>query len=160
MVFFGLFWSAKKDHFICLHDCLKTTTFAPSNLKCPNTSKEIGSEARRHEPLSESPSRPTNFMSNNILTSIESNPQTIVMVTAGDLCELVERLIDAKTKKEQPIEQQGEEYLTSAQLKTIFGVSTSTIWRWKQAGLIRPVKIAGLLRYRKAEIMAMLNQQS
>ncbi len=99
-------------------------------------------------------------MSNNVLSSIESNPRTLVVLTAGDLRELVERLIDAKTKKEQPIEQQGDEFLTSAQLKTIFGVSTSTVWRWKQAGLIRPVKIAGLLRYRKAEIMAMLNHQS
>ena len=100
------------------------------------------------------------FMSNfNVLSAIESTPQTIVMLTAGDLCELVERLIDAKTKKEQPIEQQGDEFLTTAQIKSIFRVSTSTVWRWRQAGLITPVKVAGLMRYRKAEIMAMLNLQ-
>lgn len=96
-------------------------------------------------------------MANSILTSIENNPTTIVMVTAGDLCELVERLIDAKTKKEQPIEQQGDEFFTTAQVKSLFGISTSTAWRWRQAGLITPIKVAGLMRYRKAEIMALLN---
>lgn len=99
------------------------------------------------------------MINNNVLSAIESTPQTIVMLTAGDLCELVERLIEAKTKKEQPNEQQGDEYLTSAQLKLLFGVSTTTIWRWRQAGLIRPVKFGSIMRYRKAEIMGMLNQQ-
>lgn len=108
----------------------------------------------------ERPSRNINNMANSILTSIESSPQTIVMVTAGDLCELIERLIESKTKKEQPIEQQGDEFLSTREVKSLFGISTSTVWRWKQAGLISPVKIAGLLRYRKAEIMAMLNHQS
>ena len=98
------------------------------------------------------------FMSNNNLSAIESNPQTLVMLTAGDLCELVERLIEAKTKKEQPTEQ-GDEYLSSAQLKSLFGVTSSTIWRWKQAGLIRPVKFGGIMRYRKDEIMGMLNDK-
>ncbi len=81
------------------------------------------------------------------------------MVTAGDLCELVERLIDAKTKNEQPIEQQGDEFLTPVQVKSILRISTSTVWRWKRAGLITPVKVAGLHRYRKSEIMALLNHQ-
>lgn len=82
------------------------------------------------------------------------------MVTAGDLCELVERLIDAKTKKVQPTEQEADEYLTTAELKALFGISTSTAWRWRQAGLLKPVKVAGIMRYRKAEIMAMLKHQS
>ena len=39
----------------------------------------------------------------------------------------------------------------------LFGVSGQTLWRWRKAGYISPVRVGGKLKYRRADCIEILN---
>ena len=45
-----------------------------------------------------------------------------------------------------------ERYFTTQQVRELFQVAHQTLWRWEKAGILKPVKIGGLNRYRKSDI--------
>jgi len=49
------------------------------------------------------------------------------------------------------------ELLTIRQTIEILGVTRSTIYRWEQSGILVPVRIGGVVRFRRADIEALIS---
>jgi excisionase family DNA binding protein len=49
------------------------------------------------------------------------------------------------------------ELLTIRQTIEILGVTRSTIYRWEQSGILVPVRIGGVVRFRRTDIDALIS---
>lgn len=50
------------------------------------------------------------------------------------------------------------ELLTIRQTAELFGVARTTIYRWERAGVLVPVRVGGIVRYRRADIETLLRR--
>ncbi len=62
--------------------------------------------------------------------------------------EKARRVVEEEYKKQQA----PEAFLTEPQVRKLLNVSEATMWRWKKNGVLVPVQIAGLNRYKKSDI--------
>ena len=72
--------------------------------------------------------------------------------------EQLEALTDAAAEKarraveEEYKKQQQEIYYTKARVLKILGVTAPTLWKWDKNGVLKAVRIGGLIRYKKSDI--------
>jgi len=82
-------------------------------------------------------------------------PRKYYVITEGELeavalqaAEIVRRALEAEYKRiPWP-----ERYFTKKQVCELFQISAVTLWHWDKADILKPIKIGGLIRYRKADI--------
>ena len=91
-----------------------------------------------------------------------SCPGLMVTVKFTDLVDVVKFVVEeTKLQREQvSSDQTTETYLTEDEVKQLLGVSHSTLWRWQKQEYLSPVKIGRKNRYRKSEIVALINQKN
>ena len=80
-------------------------------------------------------------------------------VTSDDLKEFAGD-IAKQTKQEierEIAESKSEVYYTADQTADKFSVDRTTLWRWAKRGYLVPVKVGGLIRYRKSDVDKILN---
>ena len=104
----------------------------------------------------------TNVQSLQLVELASSCPGLMVTVKCSDLIEAF-RLVVEETKLQREQVSSGqttETYLTEDEVKQLLGVSHSTLWRWQKQEYLSPVKIGRKNRYRKSEIVALINQKN
>lgn len=79
----------------------------------------------------------------------------IVSIKVGDLIEANSRLLEeAREQLEQRIaDASAETYLTTEKVLEMLGVSQTTLWRWAKQGYLVPIMYGGKKRYRKSEVV-------
>ena len=80
-------------------------------------------------------------------------------VTIGLTYEELQAITDeAAMKARQAVEEEyrkqqaPETYLTQTQVCKLLNVSVTTLWRWDQKDVLKPIKVGGLNRYKKSDI--------
>lgn len=94
----------------------------------------------------------------DIIKLAKECPGTIVAIQAGDFLEAGRRLVDEITarKEEARARLAASSLLTKEQVIQRLNVSDTTLWRWKKSGYLVPVEVGGQLRYKSAEIDAIV----
>ena len=85
-------------------------------------------------------------------------PGLKVEISIGDLIEANTLLIaEVKRELEQTIaDEKAETYLSREKVAEMLEVSTGTLWRWQKLNYLVPIMVGGKRRYRKSDIMKIL----
>lgn len=97
---------------------------------------------------------------NSIIMDIaDKHPNTILQISAGDLCDFAHQLIHSAMEitRLQSKKAAANELLTIDEVVAILKVSKMTLWRWDKNGQLRKVDIGGVPRYRRSDIENLLN---
>lgn len=90
---------------------------------------------------------------------LEKGANVSLTVGVSDL-NLFARAISEQTRlqiENEVAAQSTESYLTRQQVVNILNVDLSTLWRWTKRNYLNPVRVGGLVRYRKSDIDNILN---
>ncbi|MBQ2171632.1 MAG: helix-turn-helix domain-containing protein [Bacteroidales bacterium] len=94
-----------------------------------------------------------------LLKILQDAPNISVNVRGADLISFGRDLI-AQAQQQKENEKTAEPQDTLLDYKAaleLFGVSGQTLWRWRKAGYIHPVRVGGKLKYRRADCIEILN---
>lgn len=97
---------------------------------------------------------------NSIIMDIaDKHPNTILQISAGDLCDFAHQLIQSameisRLQSKQAVE---NDLLTIDEVAALLKVSKMTLWRWSKSGRLKKVDIGGVPRYRRSDIENLLN---
>lgn len=97
---------------------------------------------------------------NSIIMDIAGkHPNTILQISAGDLCDFANQLIHSAMEIVSLQSKKGaaNELLTIDEVVAILKVSKMTLWRWAKSGRLKKVDIGGVPRYRRSDIENLLN---
>lgn len=84
-------------------------------------------------------------------------PGVSITIQAGDLEKFGNALIEGAMKRyredlaAREAEERQEKLLTTKEVAKTFGVCAKTITRWRKAGIITPVPVGGLLKYKSSD---------
>lgn len=95
----------------------------------------------------------------NIETLIKNGANITLAVGVNDLKEFAQTIVaQTRTEIERDLaESRSEVYYTAEQATHILSVDKTTLWRWSKRNYLKPIKVGGLLRYRKSDIDKILN---
>lgn len=92
-------------------------------------------------------------------------PGVSVTIPAEELEKFGTTLIEGTMKRyreelaARESEEQKEKLLTAKEVAEKFGVCTKTISRWRKAGIISPVPVGGLLKYRNSDCRRIIEER-
>ena len=95
----------------------------------------------------------------NISEIIKQGHSVTLAVGAEDLKNFAQTIAE-QTRNEiehEIAESKSEVYYTAGQTARILNVDKTTLWRWNKRNYLKPIKVGGLLRYRKSDIDKILN---
>ena len=84
---------------------------------------------------------------------VDSTPNVQLVISAAQLREYSLFLIDEVQKTKSTSLVTSEEYLTAFEACELLKVSKSTLWRWNKKGYLCPVRVGCDPRYRKSDII-------
>ncbi len=96
----------------------------------------------------------------NIYELVKTGANFSITVEAKDLLYFADYLIDKSKKEleEAVIADKAETYPTPNQVKEMFNVDLSTLWRWKKKGYLVPIEVGGKRRYRMSDVNKILGR--
>ena len=91
-------------------------------------------------------------------------PNAILQITAGDLCEFANKLINSATEVARLQIQRADiskELLTIDEVAEMLKVSKMTLHRWDKNGVLKKIEVGGHRRYRRSDVEAVtLNRKN
>ena len=91
-------------------------------------------------------------------------PNAILQITAGDLCEFANQLINSATEVARLQIQKADiskELLTIDEVAAMLKVSKMTLHRWDKNGVLKKIEVGGHRRYRRSDVEAVtLNRKN
>ena len=91
-------------------------------------------------------------------------PNAILQITAGDLCEFANKLINSATEVACLQIQRADiskELLTIDEVCEMLKVSKMTLHRWDKNGVLKKIEVGGHRRYRRSDVEAVtLNRKN
>lgn len=127
----------------------------------------FGLQAKQSPPDAKRPAMPVDchpgqnqknsIMDNSIMELAKTYPGVSITIQAGDLEKFGNALIEGTMKRyredfaAREAEERQEKLLTAKEVAKTFGVCTKTITRWRKAGIITPVPVGGLLKYKSSD---------
>lgn len=86
---------------------------------------------------------------------VNTNPNTLLVISAADLKEFALELMDecANSPKSSNC---SDNYLTIPETAKKYGVSESTLYRWTRIGYLPKVKLGGKSFYRESNIIKLM----
>ena len=84
-------------------------------------------------------------------------PNAILQITAGDLCEFANQLINSATEVARLQIQRADiskELLTIDEVAAMLKVSKMTLHRWDKNGVLKKIEVGGHRRYRRSDVEA------
>lgn len=91
-------------------------------------------------------------------------PNAILQITAGDLCEFANQLINSATEVARLQIQRADiskELLTIDEVCEMLKVSKMTLHRWDKNGVLKKIEVGGHRRYRRSDVEAVtLNRKN
>lgn len=100
----------------------------------------------------------------NLLQNAEANVavtiglQDLRAVAAEFAEQVVERLRESTAVPSMPSE--SEQLLTAAEVCDMLGVTKQTLWRWDKLNYLKKVRVGNCVRYRRADVLAISNNQN
>ena len=90
---------------------------------------------------------------------IKSGSNVTLAVAPNDLEEFAKDIVErTKREIERELEETNSEvYYTADQTADKFSVDRTTLWRWAKRGYLVPIKVGGLVRYRRSDVVKILN---
>ena len=98
----------------------------------------------------------------NIAELAAAMPNAILQISAGDLCDFANRLIESATDVARlQIERANlsKELLTIEEVADMLKVSKMTLYRWNLNDTLPKIEIGGKRRYRRADVEAIIEQR-
>jgi len=101
-------------------------------------------------------------MDNNVTQLVEKYPGVAITIQAGELHKFAEFLIEQTIKgwreevEAKVAESQQEKLLTAKEVASLFGVCTRTVARWCEAGILTPIPVGGLLKYKRSDCLKII----
>ena len=97
----------------------------------------------------------------NIIELARQCPEVTISVKASDLVEMGktlkdELLQDLRDVLPEATHREEDSFLTREETMKKLGVSSTTLWRWKNCGYLVPVQLGAMDRYRISDINAIL----
>ena len=91
-------------------------------------------------------------------------PNAILQISAGDLCEFANQLINSATEVARLQIQRADiskELLTIDEVCEMLKVSKMTLHRWDKNGVLKKIEVGGHRRYRRSDVEAVtLNRKN
>ena len=90
-------------------------------------------------------------------------PNAILQISAGDLCDFANRLIESATDVARlQIERANlsKELLSIEEVADMLKVSKMTLYRWNLNDTLPKIEIGGKRRYRRADVEAIIEQRN
>ena len=87
-------------------------------------------------------------------------PNVSLTIQASDLIAFGERLVSetlAKAKEEGT--KHDDPLLTEEEVRNLFGVSSTTLWRWRKRGYLEGVPVGGRIKYRSSDCQRILKME-
>ena len=84
-------------------------------------------------------------------------PNAILQITAGDLCEFANQLINSATEVARLQIQRADiskELLTIDEVAEMLKESKMTLHRWDKNGVLKKIEVGGHRRYRRSDVEA------
>lgn len=106
-----------------------------------------------------------NSMDNTIIELAKQCPGVAITIRAEDLEQFGAALIEGTMKQyradieAREAEERNEKLLTAKEVAAKFGVCTKTITRWRKAGIITPIPVGGLLKYRNSDCRRIIEEK-
>lgn len=98
----------------------------------------------------------------NLLELAAAMPNAILQISAGDLCDFANRLIESATDVARlQIERANlsKELLTIEEVADMLKVSKMTLYRWNLNDTLPKIEIGGKRRYRRADLKLLSNNE-
>lgn len=92
------------------------------------------------------------------MTSLQGTQRTQVVMDYDDLNRVMDEVADKVAARLQaltppPAGDDDKELLTAKEVRGIFGVTDKTLFCWNKTGFLPRLRIGGVIRYRKADVM-------
>ncbi len=106
-------------------------------------------------------SREENTAVNELRLSMPISPFRFLEVGLEDLFRFADYLVQKTITEIRPVIKAAEEHelISTADAARILGVCTKTIYRMKSAGIITPIRLGGQDRYKRRDIITILNRE-
>lgn len=92
---------------------------------------------------------------------IANFPNVSLTIQASDLIAFGERLVSetlARAKEEGA--KTGDTLITEDEVRNLFGVSSTTLWRWRKRGYLEGVPVGGRIKYRSSDCQRILKEEN
>ena len=91
---------------------------------------------------------------NNIADLISSRAKVTISVTAEELADFADNLVDKarRSLEKEMAEKNSEVFYSKEQVCRILSINPSTLWNWDKRDYLKPIKVGGMNRYRKSDI--------
>lgn len=105
------------------------------------------------------------IMEKTIMELAQQFPGVSITIPAGELEKFGNALIEGTMKRyredlaAREAEEREEKLLTAKEVAQKFGVCTKTVTRWRKAGIISPVPVGGLLKYRNSDCRRIIEER-
>ena len=83
---------------------------------------------------------------------IEAGNNVVLQVSPKDLNQFATDLIQKIISEAQPEPTPGEKFLTTEEVCDLLRITRVTLWTWEKKGVINPVRLGNLKRYRLTDI--------
>ena len=99
-------------------------------------------------------------MDANIVNVLRSNPELkiTIEVDSRDMMRFGLDMMEAGRIEGEKTAKANDGFMTPEQVQELVQISPSTLQRWRKGKILCPVWIAGLRRYRKHDVMALVTE--
>lgn len=99
----------------------------------------------------------SNFQSGAILDALTAQKCQIV-VNLEDLTNIVAYVMERQYKRIEEEQAKANETATLSvdEVAKLIGVAKTTLWQWEKKGILKPLRIGSLLKYKKSDVDEML----
>lgn len=91
----------------------------------------------------------------SIAESLNTNPNTLLVISVADLKEFALTLMEERENSSKS-GNRSDKYLTIAETENKYGISKTTLWRWSKDGYLPKVKLGGKCYYRESDITKLM----
>ena len=95
----------------------------------------------------------------NLSELITTGANVTVNVTPTDLKNFAQELANEIIAREKPVPTKNEKLLTTEEVCDMLSISRVTAWQWDKKGIIKPVRIGNMKRYRLADIETIIKSK-
>ena len=93
----------------------------------------------------------------NFIATLEKNDTQWVQISLQDLLDAADILAERVAQKLGASRAPNDELMSSDDVARQLGVSKMTLWRWDKIGYLNAIKVGRQRRYRRQDIVKLLN---